>query len=102
MLGVCDVALQEVCIWIFNILPNSQESMKGQGMCEMHISSYWKKWSMHKIVQNHPKLSYGLLFLCKQDRCVQQIMIYGSWLKSPSLMTNIVSTNYETLHLAVI
>jgi hypothetical protein len=43
MLGVCDVALQEVRICIFNILPNSQESMKGQGMCEMHISSYWEE-----------------------------------------------------------
>jgi hypothetical protein len=40
MLGVCDVALQEVCIWIFNILPNSQETMKGQGMCELHVFSY--------------------------------------------------------------
>jgi hypothetical protein len=40
MLGVCDVALQEVRIWIFNILPNSQETMKGQGMCELHVSSY--------------------------------------------------------------
>jgi hypothetical protein len=40
MLGVCDVALQELRIWIFNILPNSQETMKGQGMCELHVSSY--------------------------------------------------------------
>jgi hypothetical protein len=25
-----------------------------------------KKLSMHRIVQSHPKLSYGLLFLCKR------------------------------------
>jgi len=38
---------------------------------------------------------------CADDKCVQQTMISGSWLKSPSLMTTyIVSTNYETLHLA--
>jgi len=34
--------------------------MKGHGICEMHMSLIvGKKWSMHKIVQNHSKLSFG-------------------------------------------
>jgi hypothetical protein len=49
---------------IFLYFAHSQGSMTNQGMFEMHISSVvGKKLSMHKIVQSHPKLNFGLLFL---------------------------------------
>jgi hypothetical protein len=49
---------------IFCNLPNSQGSMTSQGMFEMLISLIVeKKLSMHKIVQSHPKLNYGMLFI---------------------------------------
>jgi len=62
--------------------------MTNQGMFELHISIVvGKKLSMHKIVQNHPKLNSSLLFLYKR-RCVQQIAIFWSWIKFAFLMIN--------------
>jgi hypothetical protein len=47
----------------FCIFPKSQGSMTSQGMFEMHISLVvGKKLLMHRIVQSHPKLKFGLLF----------------------------------------
>jgi hypothetical protein len=43
MLRVCALALQKVRTLVFYILPNFQESMKGQGMCEMHMSTSWEE-----------------------------------------------------------
>jgi hypothetical protein len=65
--GVCVLTLQEILTWIFCIFLSSQKSMKGQGMCEMHMSLVvGKKWSIHRTIQSHPKLSFGQQFLCKQ------------------------------------
>jgi hypothetical protein len=54
--GMCFL---KVRTWIFYILPNFQKSMKGQGMCEMHMFLIvGKKWSMHTTAQGHPKLKF--------------------------------------------
>jgi hypothetical protein len=45
-----------------------------------------KKLSMHKIVQSHPELNLGLFF-CTSNRCVEQIVISWSWIKSTFFMT---------------
>jgi hypothetical protein len=48
---------------IFCIFPRSQGSITNQGMFEMHISLVvGKKFLMHRIIQSHPKLKFGLLF----------------------------------------
>jgi hypothetical protein len=61
--------------------------MTSQVMFEMHIFVVvGKNLSMHKIVQNHPKLNSSLLFLYRY-RCVQRTTISWSWTKFAFFMT---------------